>query len=312
MLKQASIEAAVSVRGLVKRFDALSAVDGIDLEIQRGECYGILGPNGAGKTTTLEVLEGLQNPTAGTVRLFGQTWGENDHQLRERLGIALQETQLPDKQSVTETIRLFRSFYREGRSIDEVLAAVGLEEKRHVWAGKLSGGQRQRLALACALVGNPDLLFLDEPTTGLDPQSRRQIWDLVVDYRKTGGTVILTTHYMDEAERLCDRIAIIDRGKIIALGTPDQLIAGIGGNAVVEVVTDPPAKPDAVRALPGVCDVQEAAGRLRITLTNLALNLPGVLECFIAEGIQVRELSTHRASLEDVFVQLTGRKLRDT
>jgi ABC-2 type transport system ATP-binding protein len=200
------------------------AVDGIDLEIARGECFGLLGPNGAGKTTTVEILEGLAEPTSGTVELFGLSWRKDGDALRERVGVALQETQLTEKQSVEETLRLFRSFYQRARPLETLLDEVQLGEKRTAWVGKLSGGQRQRLALACALVGDPEIMFLDEPTTGLDPQSRRQVWDLVSAYKARGGTVLLTTHYMEEAERLCDRVAIVDRGRIIQEGAPRALI----------------------------------------------------------------------------------------
>ncbi len=210
------------------------AVDGLDLEVRAGECFGLLGPNGAGKTTTIEILEGLLTPDAGEVEVLGLRWGPDDRALRERLGIQLQETQLSDKLTVEELVRLFRSFYGRGRSVDEVLALVELEAKRTSWYSKLSGGQKQRLAIACALVGAPDLLFLDEPTTGLDPQSRRQLWALLERFRSGGGTILLTTHYMDEAEALCDRVAVVDKGKVIALGTPRELIRTLGAEHVVE------------------------------------------------------------------------------
>jgi ABC-2 type transport system ATP-binding protein len=200
------------------------AVDGIDLLIAKGECFGLLGPNGAGKTTTVEILEGVAEPTAGVVELFGLTWKKDGRALRERVGVALQETRLTDKQSVEETLELFRSFYAKPRPLQTLIDEVQLEEKRTAWVGKLSGGQKQRLALACALVGDPEILFLDEPTTGLDPQSRRQVWELVSAYKARGGTVLLTTHYMEEAERLCDRVAIVDHGRIIQDGTTRALI----------------------------------------------------------------------------------------
>ena len=243
---------AISIRGLVKKYDALTAVAGIDLEISRGECFGLLGPNGAGKTTTVEILEGLMPPTEGVVRVLGESWGTDDDSLRQRLGVALQETQLADRLSVRETLVLFRSFYQRGRTVDEVLKAVSLEEKANAWVTKLSGGQKQRLAIACALVGDPDILFLDEPTTGLDPQSRRQVWELVTNFRAEGRTVILTTHYMEEAQKLCDRVAVIDHGKIIALGKPLELIRNLGGTQVIEFMTEPAMDREAVSALAGV------------------------------------------------------------
>ncbi len=227
-------ELAIRCRGLRKRYGEVVAVDGLDLEVRRGECFGLLGPNGAGKTTTLEVLEGILPPGEGEVEVLGRRWSDSGPWLRERIGITLQETRLPDKLSVREVVALFRSFYRWGRAVDEVVRMVSLEEKAGAWYEKLSGGQKQRLAVACALVGAPELLFLDEPTTGLDPQSRRQLWDVIGSLRDEGRTVLLTTHYMDEAERLCDRVAVIDRGKVIALGTPRELIERVVGHEVVE------------------------------------------------------------------------------
>jgi len=220
---------AVRCRGLVKRYGALEAAAGIDFEVAAGECFGLLGPNGAGKTTTMEILEGLATPSAGEVEVLGLSWRRDGRALRERIGIALQETRLHERLTVGETVQLFASFYRSGRPTDVVVREVGLEDKRDVWTAKLSGGQRQRLALACALVGDPELLFLDEPTTGLDPQSRRQVWELIEGFKRRGRTVMLTTHYMEEAERLCDRLAIIDHGKVIASGTPRELIAKLAG-----------------------------------------------------------------------------------
>ena len=213
---------------------AVVAVDGLDLGIRRGECFGLLGPNGAGKTTTVEILEGILEPSAGEVELLGMSWARDEVRLRERIGVALQETRFPERLSVAEVLNLFRSFYPRSRPVAALLADVELTEKRDAWVGKLSGGQRQRLAIACALVGEPDILFLDEPTTGLDPQSRRQLWDLVLRFRGAGGTVVLTTHYMEEAERLCDRVAIIDHGRIIKEGSPAELIRGLGAQDVIE------------------------------------------------------------------------------
>ena len=244
---------AVKCEGLRKQYGAVVAVDGLSLDVDRGECFGLLGPNGAGKTTTIEILEGLLTPDEGDVQVLGRRWATDERELRQRLGIQLQETQLNDKLTVEETLRLFRSFYNQGRTIDELLQIVELEPKRSSWVGKLSGGQKQRLSIACSLAGNPELLFLDEPTTGLDPQSRRQLWDVLRAFREGGGTVLLTTHYMDEAQVLCDRVGIVDHGKLIALGTPAELIASLGAPRVV----------------------------------------------------------VHEGTLEDVFMSLTGRHLRD-
>src|ERR671914_1056496 len=225
---------ALSVRNLRKSYGSVLAVDGLDLEVQRGECFGLLGPNGAGKTTTIEICEGLTAADSGDVEVLGRRWSTHDRELRELLGIQLQDTQLAEKLTVEETLRLFRSFYRRGRDVAEVLAVVQLEEKRRARVGTLSGGQKQRLALACAIVGDPELLFLDEPTTGLDPQARRQVWELIEAFKAAGRTIVLTTHYMEEAERLADRVAIVDHGRVIALGTPRELIASLGTEHVVE------------------------------------------------------------------------------
>jgi ABC-2 type transport system ATP-binding protein len=245
--------AAVRCVNLRKRYGDVIAVDGLSLEVKRGECFGLLGPNGAGKTTTIEILEGLLAPDSGDVDVLGLQWLHHERELRQRLGIQLQESQFIDKLTVEETLRLFRSFYDRGKTIDELLALVELEGKRSSWVVKLSGGQKQRLSIACALVGDPDLLFLDEPSTGLDPQSRRQLWGVLQRYLSAGGTILLTTHYMDEAEVLCDRVAIVDHGKIIALDAPKALVAGLGAPKVV----------------------------------------------------------VHEGTLEDVFMSLTGRHLRD-
>lgn len=227
---------ALVLRGLRKSYGAVVAVDGLDLDVKAGECFGLLGPNGAGKTTTIEICEGLLEKDSGDVEVLGMTWRDDARQLRQRLGIQLQDTQLTEKLTVAETLQLFRSFYRNGKSVAEVIDLVKLGEKRKARVGSLSGGQKQRLAVACALVGDPELLFLDEPTTGLDPQSRRQLWRLIEEFRSTGRTILLTTHYMDEAEKLCDRVAIVDHGRVIALGTPQDLIGSIAA-------THPPPPP---------------------------------------------------------------------
>src|SRR5580698_2034702 len=250
---------ALRVKGLEKAYQDVVAVHGLDLEVRAGECFGLLGPNGAGKTTTVEICEGLTAPDSGDVELLGMHWNSDAKQLRQRLGIQLQDTQLSEKLTVFETLRLFRSFFSQGPTPAEAIALVQLEEKRNSRVGNLSGGQKQRLAMACALVGDPDFLFLDEPTTGLDPQARRQLWDLIEQFKASGRTILLTTHYMDEAERLCDRIAIMDRGKVIALGTPRELIASIGIEHVVEFSAGTEARPldvSAVQRIEGVHSVR--------------------------------------------------------
>jgi ABC-2 type transport system ATP-binding protein len=301
-------------RGLFKRYGNVVAVDGLDLEVRRSECFGLLGPNGAGKTTTIEILEGLQRPDAGEVTVLGHTWGHRDEELRPRLGMQLQETRLSEKLTVFETLRLFRAFYPESATVDEVLALVELESKRDARCGTLSGGQKQRLAVACALVGRPNVLFLDEPTTGLDPQSRRQLWSVLEGFRARGGTILLTTHYMEEAATLCDRIAIVDRGKVIAQDTPRNLIASLGATQIVEFVLDdgtPPPSTDALRALPGVQDVRSENGARILVTTGVHLTVPSLLAFLDAERAKLALLATHSATLEDVFVALTGRHLRD-
>jgi len=326
------VDQAIKCRGLVKTYEGgVEAVRGIDLDIATGQCFGLLGPNGAGKTTTIEILEGLLGPTAGEVEILGMTWREHDRDLREQLGISLQETRLSEKLTVRETVSLFAHLYDQPADVDEVIAELSLTEKASAWVGKLSGGQRQRLAVATALVGNPKILFLDEPTTGLDPQSRRQLWDIVRQFQARGGTVLLTTHYMDEAERLCDRIAIIDHGKIIALGTPEELIARLGGHHVVEFAVDgsnptlglslagraeggAPQRVDGYevwRKLPGVESVRAENGSLALTVGEPAQTIPALLAAVQKRGERVVHLTTRQCSLEDVFVSLTGRHLRE-
>ena len=292
------------------------AVKGLDLTVGAGECFGLLGPNGAGKTTTIEILEGLTLPDSGDVEILGTPWREGaaGRALRERLGIQLQETQLADKLTVTETLALFRSFYKQSHTVDEVLALVELEEKRKARVVTLSGGQKQRLAVACALVSKPELLFLDEPTTGLDPQSRRQLWEIIRRFRAAGGTVLLTTHYMEEAERLCDRVAIMDHGTVIALGTPRELIATLGAEHVVEFsLSDavPDGLMDMLRGMTGVTAVRAGVG-LSLTVTELHRTLPALLAELQRRTLELASLTTHHATLDDVFVALTGRQLRDT
>ena len=305
--------AAVVCRGLHKRYGDVVAVAGLDLEVHAGECFGLLGPNGAGKTTTVEILEGLLEPDAGEVQVLGLRWGADDRALRQRLGIQLQETQLHEKLTVEEVVRLFRSFYERGPSVDDVIAMVELDAKRRSWVGKLSGGQRQRLAVACALVNQPDLLFLDEPTTGLDPQSRRQLWALLETYRAGGGTVLLTTHYMDEAQALCDRVAIVDQGRVIALGSPRELIASLGAEHVIEFAVGDGrvVSPERLRALPGVMDVRAGEGTTCLHASELHVVMPALLDALASDGLVLSQFATHQATLEDVFVAHTGRHLRD-
>ena len=305
---------AIQCRNLRKSYDGkLEAVCGLNLEVQAGECFGLLGPNGAGKTTTIEILEGLLEATSGEVTILGYTWQSHPDELREWLGVSLQETRLSEKLTVRETLELFASFYRFPNSVNQILDELQLAEKTDAWVGKLSGGQRQRLAVATALVGNPKILFLDEPTTGLDPQSRHQLWEIIRKFQRKGGTVMLTTHYMDEAERLCDRLAIMDHGQIIAEGTPADLIDRLGGHHMVEfsVSNNGTEHYDRWRSLPGVESVRSDDGLVCLSVREPHLTIPALLEAVKEQSQQLLHLTTRQASLEDVFVRLTGRHLRE-
>ena len=308
---------ALLLCGVRKAFADVVAVNHLDLEVAQAECFGLLGPNGAGKTTTIEICEGLTTPDEGRVELFGLNWRSGASELRQRIGVQLQETQFPEKLTVEEVLRLFRSFFRRGIPLDESIRLAQLEEKRGACVGTLSGGQKQRLAMACALVGAPELLFLDEPTTGLDPQARRHLWELVDQLKQAGRTIILTTHYMEEAERLCDRVAIMDHGRVLALGTPQQLIASIGGEHIVEFAITGYESRDALadvallRAIPGVHSHRSDAGLHQLSVRELHTAVPRIFAELDRQGLHLSEFRTHSATLEDVFVGLTGRNLRD-
>jgi len=304
---------AIEARGLVKRFGKVTAVDGLDLELDRGRCLGLLGPNGAGKTTAVSMLVGLLRPDAGEIEVLGRRWQDDGNAIRELIGVQLQETALTDKLTVRELLRVFRSFYRDGRTLDEVIALVGLEEKTDSQYRTLSGGQKQRLALGCALVNKPQLLFLDEPTTGLDPQGRRLVWEIIRQFRLDGGTVLLTTHYMEEAESLCDEVMVIDHGRVIGRGSPAELIDSLGAESLIEFSLEhgTPLTADVLASLPGVVRVKlgESSAALHVRATHESL--PALLELLSHRGLALNDLRTHRPTLEDVFVSLTGRHLRD-
>ena len=300
---------ALHCRTLVKRYGDLVAVDGLDLDVQRGECFGLLGPNGAGKTTTVELFEGLLLPDSGTLEVLGESWKGDNQKLRSRIGIQLQETRFPEKLRVREIAELFRSFYRDGLEPREALALVGLEEKFRAFVRELSGGQKQRLSLACALVGDPEILFLDEPTTGLDPAARRQIWEIVERLKARGRTVLLTTHYMEEAARLCDRVAIIDRGRILALGAPSELVSSLGAEHVIEIEAEGELPEELLSGLPGVERVHRNGATARLTVREVHRVVPALLARLAENQLEARRFATHHATLEDVFLALTGRSL---
>jgi ABC-2 type transport system ATP-binding protein len=302
---------AIRCLGLRKRYGAVVAVRSLDLEIRRGECYGLLGPNGAGKTTTIEILEGLTPPDAGRVEILGMVWEREARRIRPRLGIQLQETRLTEKQTVEEAVRLFRSFYPTGPTVEGLLDRVQLREKRRAYVRDLSGGQKQRLSVACALAGDPEILFLDEPTTGLDPQSRRALWGICREFQGTRGTILLTTHFMDEAERLADRVAIMDRGEILVEGTPSELIGTLGGAHMIEFQATAETPEEELRRLPGVRTVRERGGLRTLNVDDLHRTLPALVHLVAGKGGELTVLHTHRATLDDVFLARTGRQLRD-
>jgi len=314
MTPRSATAPAVSCRALLKRYGTVTAVNGLDLEVLEGECFGMLGPNGAGKTTTVEIFEGLRVPDGGEVRVLGDHWNGDGLALRARLGIQLQETKFPEKLRVSEVVTLFRSFYPRGLGVAEILTLVGLEEKAGGYVRTLSGGQKQRLSLGCALAGDPEVLFLDEPTTGLDPQSRHQTWEIVQGLKARGRTVLLTTHYMEEAARLCDRVAVVDQGKVIALGKPRDLIAALGAEHILEFAvaeTNTALTDDLLRTLPGVESVARDGENWRLTVREVHLVVPALMRVLSESGAEPTHLTTHHATLEDVFMALTGRRLRD-
>jgi ABC-2 type transport system ATP-binding protein len=303
---------AIFCQSLVKCYGDKLAVAGIELTVEVGECFGLLGPNGAGKTTTVEMLEGLTKPDSGKVELFGMAWGDGrDRELQERLGVQLQDTQLADKLLVEEVLRLFRSFYRKGRRVEDLIAELDLSAERKQQYHKLSGGQKQRVALGTALAGDPELLFLDEPTTGLDPRARQSLWRIVQGFQKRGRSVLITTHYMEEAAALCDRIAIMDHGKVIALGTPRSLVDGLGLVQFVEFETKQALDTAAMSALAPVENVEQRGEGYRLRIARSLSALSAVLAELERQQVTPIGLSSHQATLDDVFLHLTGRAFQN-
>ena len=301
----------LQVENLVKRYGDVEAVRGVSFTVEEGEVFGLLGPNGAGKTTTVEILEGLRDADSGRVRVCGFDPQGNADELKHEIGAALQSTSLPDKLRVMEALRLFASFYKRRRDPEELLKRFGLEEKRHTFYSKLSGGQKQRLALAMALINDPRVLFLDEPTAGLDPQVRREIYDIIEELRRDRKTILMTTHYIEEAERLCDRVAIVDHGKVIALGTPRELKQRSGGNTRIEVKLAKPASNGTLQGLDGVVDAREIDGTYVLHTQRPPQAIVSLVKHLEAEGNELVSLEIATPSLEDVFIEMTGRRLRD-
>jgi ABC-2 type transport system ATP-binding protein len=301
----------LQVENLVKHYGDVQAVRGVSFEVQEGEVFGLLGPNGAGKTTTVEILEGLRDADSGRVRVCGLDPRVNSTELKHEIGAALQSTSLPDKLRVMEALRLFASFYKRRRDPEELLKRFGLEEKRNTFYSKLSGGQKQRLALAMALINDPKVLFFDEPTAGLDPQVRREIYDIIEELRRDKKTILMTTHYIEEAERLCDRVAIVDHGKVIALGTPRELKQRSGNNTRIEVKLTKPAANGTLRGLEGVVDTRELDGIYVLHTQRPPQTIVSLVKHLEADGNELVSLEIATPSLEDVFIEMTGRRLRD-
>jgi ABC-2 type transport system ATP-binding protein len=304
-------EPVIQVENLVKRYGDLEAVRGVSFSVNEGEVFGLLGPNGAGKTTTIEILEGLRNLDGGRVSVCGLDPQRDPEKLKNEIGAALQSTSLPDKLKTFEAIKLFAGFYSRRRDPEELLKRFGLVEKRDTFYSKLSGGQKQRLALAMALVNNPRVLFFDEPTAGLDPQVRREIYDIIEELRREKKTIVITTHYIEEAERLCDRVAIVDHGKVIALGTPQELKNRSGDKTRVEVRLTRPESVETLKALDGVTECRDLNGGYALHTQRPPQAIVSVVKYLEAQGNELVSLEIATPSLEDVFIELTGRRLRD-
>jgi ABC-2 type transport system ATP-binding protein len=304
-------EPVVRVRGLIKRYGELVAVDGIDFDVAAGEIFALLGPNGAGKTTTVEILEGLRVPDAGTATVLGEEVATGADRIKSRIGVSLQTAALYPKLTVTELIDLFASFYPKARPTNELIDLLELGERRNARSQELSGGQRQRLGVALALVNEPELVFLDEPTTGLDPAARRALWDIILGLKAAGRTVFLTTHYLEEAEILCDRVAIMDHGHILEMGTVDELVSKRFKDRAVRLDATDALTDAELGGLPAVSEVRRDEGDLLIYTRDVGATIGALLDLTDAKGIEAKGLNVRKATLEDVFLDLTGRALRD-
>ena len=311
MTVSTAAEPVIRVRGLTKRYGDVEAVKGIDFEVAPGEIFGLLGPNGAGKTTTVEILEGLRAPDSGEVSVLGVDVATGAQALKSRIGVSLQTASLYPKLTVTEVIDLFRAFYPQARSTNELIDALELGERKDAQTRDLSGGQRQRLTVALALVNDPELVFLDEPTTGLDPAARRSLWDLISGLKARGRSVLLTTHYLEEAEVLCDRLAIMDHGRILEMGTSDELISKHFHDRAVRFDRLDAISQAELEALPSVVTVKADTHETLLYSRDVAATIGALLDLADSRGVEPQNLAIRRATLEDVFLDLTGRALRD-
>jgi ABC-2 type transport system ATP-binding protein len=304
---------AISVRGLRKSYGDFEAVKGIDFEVRTGEVFGLLGPNGAGKTTTVEILEGIRQRTSGDVRVLEYDPDKQKKQLKDRIGVCLQATNLPDKIKVIEALQLFGSLYSRMLNPDDVLKRLQLTDKREAYYSTLSGGQKQRLAIALGMINDPSLLFLDEPSTGLDPQVRLEIHSLIEEMRDEKRTILLTTHYIEEAERLCDRVAIVDSGKIIAIGTPRELQDQSAGKSTIEIVCEQPLEGFALPEWPEATSTRLSENKRGLTVASNrpARTLVEIVKWVDSQGLSLEDVHLKRPTLEDVFIELTGKRLRD-
>lgn len=301
----------LQVENLFKSYGHVEAVRGVNFSVEEGEVFGLLGPNGAGKTSTVEILEGLRDLDSGRVSVCGLDPQRDSQALKHEIGAALQSTSLPDKLRVMEALRLFAGFYKRRRNPEELLKRFGLEEKRNTFYSQLSGGQKQRLALAMALVNDPRVLFFDEPTAGLDPQVRREIYDIIEELKREKKTILITTHYIEEAERLCDRVAIVDHGKVVALGTPRELKSRAGGATRIEVRLSKPESDEKLKTLDGVADARQVDGTYVIHSNRPPKTIVDLVKHLESDGNELVSLEIASPSLEDVFIEMTGRRLRD-